>query len=360
MPQHVQEVEELDKQIIVAMLVSVVIPIYNVAVYIEACLQSVMRQTFRDLEVLLVDDCATDDSIDIVRRLLGNREEAVIDGIHFSILHHSQNRGLSAARNTGIEAAHGEWIYLLDSDDWIEADCIATLVQTATQEEGIEMAIGQLQTSDEQGHKDVRLPNGDICPTLQLRDGVYAGNILQHYLAREIYEMAWNKLISREFLLQHELRFKEGLIHEDALWSFCCACQLQKVAVVNKVLYHYRIHFASIMSQSVGTKRALAYNTILSSQIDYALTHGWGDNKAVFDFLFPKIKRYFLRASYQEHPALAEDLYRKLNASHFWTYRQLYRMVYAKRDLIAPLCRFLPDFIGVWFLRHSASWLRRV
>lgn len=342
------------------MIVSVIIPIYNVAAYVTACLQSVMRQTYRDLEVLLVDDCGTDESMAKVRLMLGDREEAEIDGIHLRILHHDSNRGLSAARNTGIEAARGEWIYLLDGDDWIEDDCIATLVQAAIQEEGIETVIGQLQTFDDHGHTDVTLPNGDTCPTLQLRDGVYAGDILQRYLAREFYEMAWNKLIRRDFLLQHELFFKEGLIHEDALWSFCCACQLQKVAVVNRLLYHYRIRPTSIMSHSAGAGRALAYNTILSNQIDYALTHGRGDSKAVFDFLFPKLKQYFFMTLYRENPALAEDLYRKVDASHFWTIRQQWRMVPAKRDVIPLLCRFMPEPLGLWFYQHTVAWLWHV
>lgn len=333
------------------MLVSVVIPIYNVAPYIEQCLESVMRQSYRDLEVLLVDDCGTDDSIQIVRSMLGGMEDTTIDGIHYRILHHEHNRGLSAARNTGIDAATGEWVYFLDSDDWIDHNLIQALVISEDQAEASEMIVGQLETFDADGNLGVKLANGDVCPVLNLPDGVYSGNILQRYLRHEFYEMAWNKLVRREFLLRHKLYFKEGLIHEDTLWSFCCACLLQRIAVVNKPLYHYRIQSASIMAKSNGERRVKALNTILSSQIDFVNTHGLGANKLAFDYLFPRIKGYLYSPLYRENPQYAVDLYAKLEAIHFWSYRQLWEMVPARRDFFPYLCRLFPQSAGLWFYR---------
>lgn len=339
------------------MLVSIIIPIYNVAPYVRECLQSVMRQTYRDMEVLLVDDCGTDDSITIVRSMLGGAEDAVVDSVHFRILHHKHNRGLSAARNTGIEAATGEWLFFLDSDDWIAEDCIATLVKAATQEEGIEMAVGQLETFDENGNLNVKLLNGEDCPRQNLPDGVYSGDILRRYLSGSFYEMAWNKLVSRSFLRQHDLYFKEGLIHEDTLWSFCCACKLSKIVVVGRTLYHYRIQTGSIMAKSMGERRVKALNTILCSQIDYAITHGCGGSKQVFDYLFPRIKGYFLSPSYRNSESYTSDLYSKFSAIHFWSYAQLWRWVPAKRDFVPYLCRLLPQSMGLRFYQRAGKLL---
>ena len=100
--------------------ISIIIPIYNVEPYIEDCLQSVMRQTYRGMmECILVDDCGTDNSMKVAEQLI-----KIYNGpIDFKVLHHEHNRGLSAARNTGIDAACGDYVYFLDSDDWISDDC---------------------------------------------------------------------------------------------------------------------------------------------------------------------------------------------------------------------------------------------
>ena len=105
--------------------VSIIIPVYNVELYIAECLQSVMNQTYQgQLECIVVDDCGTDRSMEIVARMI-----AGYDGpIEFRVLHHEKNMGLSCARNTGIDAVTGDYVFFLDSDDWISYDCIDYLV----------------------------------------------------------------------------------------------------------------------------------------------------------------------------------------------------------------------------------------
>ena len=106
-----------------SMKVSIVIPIYNVSAYIENCLESVRKQIYQDLEVILVDDCGTDNSMEIVQEYLEYH-----NFVEVKIIHHTHNRGLSAARNTGLEAATGDYVYFLDSDDALMEDCIFILV----------------------------------------------------------------------------------------------------------------------------------------------------------------------------------------------------------------------------------------
>ena len=98
------------------MKLSIIIPVYHVAPYIEDCLRSVMRQTYQGaMECLIVDDCGTDDSMAIAERTIATYEGPIV----FQVLHHERNRGLSAARNTGTLAAKGDYLYYLDSDDEI-------------------------------------------------------------------------------------------------------------------------------------------------------------------------------------------------------------------------------------------------
>ena len=93
--------------------ISVVLPIYNVGKYIEKCLESIQNQTFKDFEAICVDDCGTDNSIEIAQRFIEKDSR-------FKLVRHEHNRGLSAARNTGIDMATGEYIVFIDSDDWVE------------------------------------------------------------------------------------------------------------------------------------------------------------------------------------------------------------------------------------------------
>ena len=95
------------------MKVSIIIPIYNVAPYIKRCLQSVADQTYKDIECILIDDCGSDNSINLAKEFIYDYKGNIL----FTILHHEENKGLSAARNTGLRYAKGEYVYFLDSDD---------------------------------------------------------------------------------------------------------------------------------------------------------------------------------------------------------------------------------------------------
>ena len=103
--------------------VSIIIPVYNVVDYIERCWKSVNAQTYSDIELIFVDDCGTDESISKLETLISEGSRFPVQ-----IIKHKKNRGLSAARNTGIEASSGDYVYFLDSDDDLVPSCIEELV----------------------------------------------------------------------------------------------------------------------------------------------------------------------------------------------------------------------------------------
>lgn len=109
------------------MKVSIIVPVYNVAKYIERCLLSVLNQTWQDLEVILVNDCTPDNSMEIVRRVVASHPRGTV----VRCLEHEENKGQSVARNTGIRIATGDYLYFLDSDDYLPLDGIATLLKFA-------------------------------------------------------------------------------------------------------------------------------------------------------------------------------------------------------------------------------------
>ena len=104
-------------------MISVIIPVYNVEPYLRKCLDSIVNQTYRDLEILVVDDGSTDGSGAICDSYAEKDERVVV--------FHTENRGLSAARNLGLDNAKGEWINFLDSDDWMDSECFEFAISVA-------------------------------------------------------------------------------------------------------------------------------------------------------------------------------------------------------------------------------------
>ena len=183
--------------------VSIIVPVYNVSQYIVKCLDSIYGQTYNNIELILVDDCGSDDSMTIVHDYLASHVS-----IDAHIISHKKNRGLSAARNSGMEKASGEYVYFLDSDDYITLDCIEALVRPLNNKK-YDVVVGDYQYSNGE-NSDLKLHNEELS----------GQQILDSYANGLWYVMAWNKLCRKDFLLDNHLTFEEGYLHEDVIWSF--------------------------------------------------------------------------------------------------------------------------------------------
>lgn len=224
------------------MKVSIIIPVYNVAPYVEECIRSVMNQTMTEgVECIIVDDCGQDNSMEIVERLVAEYK----GNIEFHILHHDHNRGLSAARNTGIDAARGEYLYFLDSDDWIVPECIELMLccvknhpESQIVFAGAEVINGEHEWLD---YTKKKLP---VCS----KDRDWLQNSM---LKRYVFGMtAWNKLVLRNLILKNRLYFVEGVIHEDEIWNFQLSSFVEKASFLNCNTYVYRLRERSITSST--------------------------------------------------------------------------------------------------------------
>lgn len=222
--------------------ISIIIPVYNVAPYVEKCFRSVMNQTMAEgVECIIVDDCGQDNSMEIVERLV----EEYHGNIYFRILHHEHNRGLSAARNTGIDAAKGDYVYFLDSDDWIIPECIELLVNCLNKYPDSQIVFaGAESTNENYGWLDYTKK--------QLQDYSKDRARLQLSMLRrfDFGMTVWNKLIAREFIISNGLYFVEGIIHEDEVWNFEASKYIQSASFVKHNTYIYNIHDNSIATNS--------------------------------------------------------------------------------------------------------------
>lgn len=236
--------------------VSIIVPIYNVEQYIEDCLASIAAQTYSgNLECILVDDCGTDRSIDISKNFVNNYK----GNIEFTILHHQRNRGLSAARNTGLEYSSGEYVYFLDSDDEITKDCIEKLAKPL-ESFRYDIVVGDFIVT---GFNAENFPVSLKLDNISL----YGKDIMESYCKDEIYMMAWNKLCNKNFLCKHNLYFKEGLIHEDELWSFEVNYEASSLAVVKSKSYVYKLRQNSITTNNTIKRKTIALLTIMEGML---------------------------------------------------------------------------------------------
>ena len=233
--------------------VSIVVPVYNVSLYVERCVRSVLAQTYPVMECIIVDDASPGDSIAKCERLI-----AGYDGhIRFVILHHDHNRGLSAARNTGTDAAQGDYVFYLDSDDALTPDCIETLAKPIERDPSIELVQGNYKVFKggiaRIGNKKLS-EEEDVLSVAAIR--------ASYYDEANLRVTAWNKLIAKRFLTENSLSFPEGLLHEDVLWAFYAVKCLQHLYVIPEVTYHYYVRPLSISTGASYEDRAYSFSSI--------------------------------------------------------------------------------------------------
>ena len=330
------------------MKITIVIPVYNVEPYIEACLASVAAQTYiYDLECIIVNDCTPDGSCAIIERFIKEYN----GGINFKLLHHTQNRGLSVARNTGIDAATGDYIYFLDSDDEITPECLE-LLTTPLNQKKYDFVIGDYKTTGiENDFPPLRLEQGEVTTNLKIRN---------LYFSAHWYVMAVNKLCNLEFIRKEKLYFKERLINEDELWSFQLSCTAKSMFVVKKETYIYKFRETSIMGKQNKANRAISLSTIMKETYRWAKEKGIAYNKKTFkkilsyrEIIFSTI---FSQKTYKDRIRLYLSCYKGLRISPWQAYNN---KAINTTSLVKELYNYMPGVLGYWYIRMYYRILRK-
>lgn len=226
------------------MKISVIVPVYNVERYIRRSLQSVAAQDYGgEIECIIVDDASPDGSIALARQFIGSYTGPV----RFSIITHPANGGLSAARNTGIRHATGDYIYLLDSDDELTPAAISSLASLASAHPGVDIVQGNLVADD---------PLFSYLETSQYRFPAYTADRewIACHMVTDIPGTAWNKLIRRTFITDNNLWFVEGVIHEDDCWRYQAYRLVRSMAFSSHKGYIYRMNDSSITRNPLKDK----------------------------------------------------------------------------------------------------------
>ena len=222
-------------------MVSIISPLYNCAAYIEACLDSLRAQTYQDFEVLLVNDHGWDDSVDIAHQWVADHGE----GRRFRFLSTPQNSGPGIARNVGIEAAQGQFVAFIDSDDLWQPTFLESLVNAITPNSSsliphssFDLAYCQLQYRG--GPRDGHEHRNPVVTTAD-----FTGATKRHFLLHFVtFSVCF--LFRRDFLIEHHLRFPSERNSEDTNFLTRCLLAAGSIACVDEPLYVYCVHADSL------------------------------------------------------------------------------------------------------------------
>ena len=213
-------------------MVSIIIPVYNVQDYLARCVDSVLTQTYTDLEIILVDDGSIDISGDIC-------DEYALHDARARVIH-KENGGLSDARNAGLDVARGNYVAFIDADDYVHPSFVELLLKTIN-ETGAQIAVStwqELKDGDKPRKVKTKRPRCTILTQEEAISSVFYQKKLNHSACSRIFETQ----------LFNNLRFPEGMLYEDLAIIYPLLCKVEKVALINTPMYYYMHRQGSIIT----------------------------------------------------------------------------------------------------------------
>lgn len=291
---------------------SIIIPVYNVEAYLHQCLDSVLCQDFSDWEAVCVNDGSTDGSAAIL-------EDYVAKDARFRLVT-QPNGGLSAARNAGLDAAQGEYILFLDSDDWLVENALKVLSTNLSGEDMLCFSGRRFFEKTHGFNPSDLLKNGDY----QSGMDYYNENAL---LPRDFaFVCVVLRAYRRTFLIGNGLRFKEGILHEDNLFTPLACYYAHEVRVVNACLYNYRVRVNSI-TNTFDMKRLTDLMETANELAAFFIPRKGFDKTVVYRAITHYYQVAFVEAPKGERQTLKRlcdwGLYRKVSRTklrHRWNY----------------------------------------
>ena len=249
--------------------VSVIVPVYNVENYIEKCLDSLVKQTIEDIEIIIVNDGSKDNSIKIINKYIEQYKEKIV-------YLEKENGGLSDARNYGLPYAKSEYIAFLDADDYVEYDMYEKMYNIAKKENSDMVECDFFWEYPNKQKKDI--------------GQAYNG---KKEMIEKIRVVAWNKLIKKEIITQNKIQFPKGYRYEDVEFTYKLIPYINKVSFLKEPQVHYIQRENSISnSQNERTKEILY---VLDNVIDFYKNEGfYNEYKEELEYIY---SRYLLCSS---------------------------------------------------------------
>lgn len=216
---------------------SIIVPIYNVEEFLRECIESILRQTFRDFELILVDDGSPDHCGMIC-------DEYALKDERIRVIH-KRNGGLSDARNAGLDLATGKYIYFLDGDDYVHPDLLDRV--NSSMESDTDLLVFHYWEQTEDGKTEPFVYNENRSYALKSAEDRYSF-LVNSLLTFQIGWAAWNRVFLREKIEKYNLRFADNrkIFAEDLYFSLCYCAHVEKIKMIDDYLYYYRVRTGSI------------------------------------------------------------------------------------------------------------------
>lgn len=284
---------------IIKPLVTIVIPCYNVEKYVEECINSVIVQDYENWECLLINDGSKDNTLDIIKSF-ESRE------IRIRVFT-QENLGLSAARNKGIDHAKGEFLFFLDSDDFLNNDAISTLVSSFENNDiitGITTSFAFSNDNVVEGSQLLHPKEGTV---------TFPNNhfeVLIRTMETGLTPVAQNRLYRKDFIDKSDLRFKSGIVHEDELWFFETMLLAKNVKFINQKTYFYRIDNQESLTKNLGDNNLESYLQIMEEIIEKYSRHENFSTIAIWYAIY--IKKILLDFAIRDRSKLSNEVILKL------------------------------------------------
>lgn len=222
------------------MKLSVIIPVYNVENYIQQCLDSIYIEHLSEIEYIIINDGSTDSSLEIINNRYGHKNNIKIIN--------QKNRGLSVARNVGLKQAQGDYVYFIDSDDFIDPISFQSILKYCDYD--YDIIVGDYYDYIDQSHVELSsnriLTKEKIC-----QSGV--DFFLKYH--KQLSSVVWRGLYKTKFLLSNSLFFHEGVCFEDVEWTPIAYCKALNICYIPSAFYYYRRRQNSITTCSVDLKK---------------------------------------------------------------------------------------------------------
>lgn len=258
--------------------VSIVIPVYNVEKYLEECIESAIKQSLSDIEIICINDGSTDSSLDILKKYEEKYSNIIVTN--------QENKGLSASRNVGIRKARGKYIYFLDSDDFIDTKSIEVCYKEC-EKYNLDMvtfdAICFLDKNysgknlNENYDRQNLLPqypvNGEEFYVISNKSGGYRAPV-------------WLNFYNTEFIRKNNLFFIEGIYHEDEIHTCACLLKAKRVKYINKKFFNRRIRNNSIMTSNFNKKHIYGNFEVFKQLYKIYCTYGYDRSTEVGNILY--------------------------------------------------------------------------
>lgn len=267
-------------------LISVVIPVYNVEKYLHECIDSVLKQTYPNYEIILVDDGSTDSSGKICDEYADKAK--VI---------HQKNAGLSAARNAGFDASKGKYVYFLDSDDYILPETLEKVYTKALNNDADVVFFDAVSFADgdfsvKQNY--IRKNEYDTCSGIEMLEKLWKNG--------DYHSAVPLLFLKTGFLKENGIRFVDGILYEDMVYSYQVFCRAEKASQCHEALYYRRYRKSSIMTSGKNNRHFQSAVSVYSEVKDYSVKSDIIQTQTA--------KKYVVRCAYNVF-----NIYEKLSKS---------------------------------------------